>query len=44
MMIVTISYAAATEQGRLNSLKVVGTQLTNKTHLYCKKLNSYEHL
>ena len=31
-------------QGRLNSLKVVGTQLTNKTHFYCEKLNSYEHL
>ena len=31
-------------QGRLNSLKVVGAQLTNKTHFYCEKLNSYEHL
>ena len=31
-------------QGQLNSLKVVGAQLTNKTHFYCKKLNSYEHL
>ena len=31
-------------QGRLNSLKVVGAQLTNKTHFYCAKLNSYEHL
>ena len=31
-------------QGQLNSLKVVGAQLTNKTHFYCEKLNSYEHL
>ena len=31
-------------QGRLNSLKVVGAQLINKTHFYCEKLNSYEHL
>ena len=31
-------------QERLNSLKVVGAQLTNKTHFYCEKLNSYEHL
>ena len=31
-------------QGRLNLLKVVGAQLTNKTHFYYKKLNSYEHL
>jgi len=31
-------------QERLNSLKVVGAQLTNKTHFYYKKLNSYEHL
>ena len=31
-------------RGRLNSLKVVGAQLTNKIHFYCKKLNSYEHL
>ena len=31
-------------QGWLNSLKVVRAQLTNKTHFYCKKLNSYEHL
>jgi len=31
-------------QGRLNSLKVVGAQLTNKTHFYCEKLNFYEHL
>ena len=31
-------------QGRLNSLKVVGAQLTNKTHFYCEKLNSYERL
>ena len=23
---------------------VVGAQLTNKTHFYCEKLNSYEHL
>ena len=30
-------------QGRLNSFKVVGAQLTNKTHFYCEKLNSYEH-
>ena len=33
-----------TSQGQLNSLKVVGAQLTNKTYFYCKKLNSYEHL
>ena len=33
-----------TIQGRLNSLKVVGAQLTNKTHFYYEKLNSYEHL
>jgi len=32
------------DQGQLNSLKVVGAQLTNKTHFYCEKLNSYEHL
>ena len=31
-------------QGRLNSVKVVGAQLTSKTHFYCEKLNSYEHL
>ena len=31
-------------QGQLNLLKVVGAQLTNKTHFYCEKLNSYEHL
>ena len=31
-------------QGWLNSLKVVGVQLTSKTYFYCKKLNSYEHL
>jgi len=31
-------------QGQLNSLKVVGAQLTNKTHFYCEKLNSYGHL
>ena len=29
---------------QLNSLKVVGAQLTNKTHFYCEKLSSYEHL
>ena len=28
----------------LNSLKVVGAQLTNKTHFYCEKLIFYEHL
>ena len=32
------------KQERLNLLKVVGAQLTNKTHFYCEKLNSYEHL
>ena len=31
-------------QGWLNSLKVVGAQLTNKTHFYSEKLKSYEHL
>ena len=31
-------------QGRLNLLKVVGAQLTNKTHFNCEKLNSYEYL
>ena len=31
-------------QGQLNSLKVVGAQLSNKTHFYWEKLNSYEHL
>jgi len=31
-------------QEQLNSLKVVGAQLTNKTHFYYEKLNSYEHL
>ena len=31
-------------QGQLNSFKVVGAKLTNKTHFYCEKLNSYEHL
>jgi len=31
-------------RGRLNSLKIVGAQLTNKIHFYCEKLNSYEHL
>ena len=30
-------------QGQLNSLKVVGAQLTNKTHFCCEKLNSCEH-
>ena len=34
----------ATMQGQLNSLKVVGAQLTNNTHFYCEKLNSNEHL
>ena len=34
----------APSQGRLNSLKIVGAQLTKKTHFYCEKLNSYEHL
>ena len=29
---------------KVAELKVVGTQLTNKTHFYCEKLNSYEHL
>ena len=36
--------AAYVWQGCLNSLKVVGAQLTNKTYFYCEKLNSYEHL
>ena len=35
-------YIAVT--GQLNLFKVVGAQLTNKTHFYCEKLNSYEHL
>ena len=31
-------------QGQLNLLKVLRAQLTNKTHLHCEKLNSYECL
>ena len=41
---VNVSNHRGKHQGRLNSLKVVGAQLTNKTHFYCEKLNSYEHL
>ena len=36
--------SACSVQEQLNLLKVVGAQLTNKTHFYCEKLNSYEHL
>jgi len=30
--------------GAAELTQVVGAQLTNKTHFYCEKLNSYEHL
>jgi len=37
-------YCDMDNQGWLNSLKIVGAQLTNKIYFYCEKLNSYEHL
>ena len=35
-------YCVDDKQWQLNSLKVVGVQLTSKTHFYCKKLNTYK--
>ena len=35
-------YITIASQGWLNSLKVVGAQLTSKTHFYCEILNCYE--
>ena len=43
-LIYDLERVATSLQERLNLLKVVEAQLTNKTHFYCEKLNSYEHL
>ena len=42
--LMTVTLAPKDFDVRLNVLKVVGAQLTNKTYFYCKKLTSYEHL
>ena len=38
------AYIIHTYTGAAELTQSCGAQLTNKTHFYCEKLNSYEHL